>query len=188
MRSTEELQRDIEQFDFRVVRKTKARKRADGRLIIEHSPPDCARQRKETSRFTAFAEENWTVREIELAAGFHPAGTFRPHEDEEARITRTKIENTVDECLVEKREPTEVNYAGFGFATWAEAEAFDKALRQLQRQALLLLGACAALGLHGADFKGGFIKNNIDTAGDSAFDATIAQLRREVAEAVRTRA
>lgn len=188
MRSTEELQHDIDQFDFRLVRETKAVKKTNGRLSITHSPPDSARQRRETSRFKTFAERNWTVREIEFAASFHPAGTFRPHEDDDARITRTKIENTDDECLVEKREPTEVHYAGFGFATWDEAKAFDAALRELQREALMLLGACAALELHGADFRHGFIKNNIDTDGDSAFDAPIAQLRHEVAEAVKVRA
>ena len=86
---------------------------------------------------------------------------------------------------MEKREPTEVSYAGFGFATWAEADAFDKTLKSIQRDALLLLGACAALGLHGADFKYGHIKNNIDPDEDSAFDVTIAQLRHQVAEAVK---
>lgn len=187
MRNVEELQRDVDQFDFRVVRQTTVRKKSDDTLSVVHSPPDYARQRKEASRFAAFVEKNWTVREIEFAAGFHPAGTFHPHEDEEARITRTKIENAVDECFVEEREPTEVNYAGFGFSTWAEAEAFDKTLQQLQREALMLLGACAALELHGTDFQYGIFKDSLDPAKDSAFNMTIAQLRREVVEAVRTR-
>ena len=185
--SIEELQRDIEQFDLRLPRKTKVSKNPDGGLTITHVPPDYAKQRKELDRFRAFAEKNWTVREIDHGAGFHPSGTFRPHEDSEALITRTRIKNSVDECFVEKREPAEVNYAGFGFATWAEADAFDKMLRSLQRDALMLLGACAALGLHGADFKYGHIKNNIDSDGDSAFDATIAQLRHEIADAVKER-
>lgn len=187
MRSPEELQHDIDQFDFRIVRKVKVVKNADGGLSITQSPPDSAKQRKEIGRFRAFAEKNWTVREIDLAASFHPAGTFRPHEDADARITRTKIENTDDECFVQKREPIKVTYSGFGFATWAEAEAFDKALRQLQRDALMLLGACAALELHGADFRFGIIKNNIDSNEGSAFDATIEQLRHEVSEAVKAR-
>lgn len=187
MKSTEEMQHDIEQFDFRLVRETKVVRSDDGGLYITHKSPDTVKQRKEQDRFRAFAEKNWTVREIDFAASFHPAGTFCPHEDVDSLITRTKIANTKDECFVEKREPTKVNYSGFGFATWAEADAFDKALRRLQRDALMLLGACAALGLHGADFKYGHIKNNIDPDEDSAFDATIAQLRHEVAEAVKAR-
>lgn len=187
MRSVEELQHDIEQFDFRLVRETKVSKNPDGSLSITHRSPDTAKQHREMNRFRAFAEKNWTVREIDLAASFHPAGTFCPDEDDDARVTRTKIENTKDECFVERREPTKVNYAGFGFATWAEADAFNKALRSIQRDALMLLGACAALGLHGADFKYGIIKNNIDPDENSAFDATIAQLRGEVAEAIKVR-
>lgn len=187
MKSTEELQRDIDQFDFRLVRETKVVKNPDGRLSVTHSPPDFARQRKEAIRFRAFAEKNWTMREVDFAASFHPAGTFRPHEDEDARTTRTKIGGTKDECLVERREPSEICYAGFGFATWEEAKAFNETLRTLQREALMLLGACAALGLHGADFRHGLVKSNIDAEKDSAFDATIAQIRHDVAEAVKAR-
>ena len=49
------------------------------------------------------------------------------------------------------------------------------------------MGAAAALELHGADFRRGFIKNNIDGEEDSLFDMTIVQLRHEVAEAVKVR-
>ena len=185
MRSIEELQQDIDQFDFRLVRETKVSKNPDGGFSVTHKPPETAQQRKELERFRAFAEKNWTVRDIDHAAGFHPMGTFCPHEDADALVTRTKIENTKDACFVERREPTKVNYAGFGFATWAESDAFNKALKSLQRDALMLLGACAALGLHGADFEYGIIKNNIDSDENSAFDATIAQLRREVSKAVK---
>ena len=188
MRSLEELQKDVDQFDFRIICKTRVRKNPDDSLSIEHAPPDRSRQFTETVRFKNFAEKNWTIREIDFAAGFHPTGEFRPHEDAEARITRTKIANTKDECLVENREPTVIGCFGFRFATWEEAKAFDGALRQLQREALMLLGACAALELHGADFRLGVIKNNIDCKNDSAFDATIAQLRHEVAAAVKARA
>lgn len=187
MKGTEELQRDIDQFDFRLIRETRAVKTPDGGLSVTHTPPDSARQRKETGRFRTFVEKNWTVREVDFAACFHPAGMFRPHEDEDARTTRTKISGTRDECLVERREPAEVCYAGFGFATWEEAKAFDEALRALQREALMLLGACAALGLHGANLRHGLVKNNIDADQDSALDATIAQLRHDVAEAVKAR-
>lgn len=187
IRSVGELAHDIEQFDFRLVRETRVVKKSDGRLTITHLPPDLAKQQSEVDRFRNFAEKNWTIREIDHAASFHPAGTFCPDEDADALTTRTKIENTEDECLVEEREPTKVSYVGFGFATWAEADAFDKALRRLQRDALMLLGAAAALELHGADFRRGFIKNNIDGEEDSLFDMTIVQLRHEVAEAVKVR-
>jgi len=185
MKTIDELQRDIEQFDFRLVRETKVSKNSAGGLTIRHLPPDSARQWNEVCRFRNFVESNWTVREIDFAAGFHPAGKFLPHEDTDALTTRTKIENTDDGCFIEKRNPAEVNYSGFGFATWTEADACDKALRGLQRDALMLLGAAAALGLHGADFRDGFIKNNIDGDNDSLFDLTIAQLRNEVANAVK---
>ena len=187
MKNKDELQRDIEQFDFRLVRETKVSKNAAGGLTIRHLPPDSTRQWNEVRRFRDFVESNWTVREIDFAASFHPAGKFFPHEDADALTTRTKIDNTDDECLIEKREPTEVNYAGFGFATWTEADVCDKALCGLQRDALMLLGAAAALELHGADFRDGFIKNNIDGNKDSLFDKTIAQLRHEVANAVKKR-
>lgn len=187
MRSVEELQHDIDQFDFRLLRRKKVVKNPDGGLTITHIPPNAAKQRREAERFRIFVEENWTIREIDFAAGFHPAGTFHPHEDTDALVMRTKIESTADECYVERREPAVVNYAGFGFATWEEAKAFDKVLRTIQRDVLMLLGACAALGLHGADFANGIIKNNIDADANSAFDATIAQLRSEVEEAVKSR-
>ena len=122
VKTTDELQHDIEQFDFRCVRETKVRRERNGRLTIMHLPTRSTRQHSEIARFRTFAEENWTIREIEHAASFHPAGVFHPHEDAEARITRTKIENTKDDCLVEERTPAEVNYAGFGFATWADAD------------------------------------------------------------------
>ena len=102
-------------------------------MTITHIPPNAAKQRREAERFRIFVEENWTIREIDFAAGFHPAGTFHPHEDTDALVMRTKIESTADECYVERREPAVVNYAGFGFATWEEAKAFDKVLRTIQR-------------------------------------------------------
>lgn len=188
MKSLEELQKDVDQFDFRIICKTKVRKNPDDSLYIERSSPDRSRQFTETVRFENFAEKNWTIREIDFAAGFHPTGEFRPQEDAEARITRTKIANTKDECFVENREPTVIGCCGFRFATWEEAKAFDGALRQLQRKALILLGACAALGLHGAAFQFGVIKNNINCENNSAFDETIAQLRHEVSAAVKARA
>ena len=62
---------------------------------------------------------------------------FHPHEDAEARITRTKIENTKDDCLVEERTPAEVNYAGFGFAT---LHGYDAMLEALDPSAIICLG------------------------------------------------
>lgn len=121
MRSMEEMQRDIDQFDFRLVHEKRVKKMDGGGLSVTHLPADSSRQYAEARRFVAFAERNWSVREIVLAASFHPAGTFRPHEDKDALTTRTRIEGTKDGCFVETREPTVVNYAGFGFATWEEA-------------------------------------------------------------------
>ena len=187
MKSTEELLQDINQFDFRLIRQTKARKKSDGGLSITHLQPDYTRQRKEINRFETFAENNWTVQEIEFAASFHPAGTFIPHEDADARITRTKIDNTDDECFVEKRGITKVNYAGFGFATWEEAKAFNEAMHRLQRDALMLLGACAALELYGLTFRLGIIKSKNGPNNISVSDATIAQLRHEVVKIVKAR-
>ena len=74
MKNKDELQRDIEQFDFRLVRETKVSKNAAGGLTIRHLPPDSTRQWNEVRRFRDFVESNWTVREIDFAASFHPAG------------------------------------------------------------------------------------------------------------------